>query len=102
MTRAFALLTALILATSLAVPAQAAFVCKPPMVGPYAGHAKNKNFARGLARTAWKAKVTAKWNPSWSNWSNARDKTYKCLRRTSLIGTNGWVCRTNAKPCKHQ
>ncbi len=50
--------------------------------------------ARTEARSKWVEVVAAKYGPSWSHLSLARNKNYTCRG-----GDNRWACRFEARPC---
>ncbi len=82
------------------VPADAARVCKTSLRSNTSASMPTRALARASAVTKWSAKVTSRYNLSWSNWDNALAKNYNCWRKTTVIGTNAWRCRATARPCK--
>lgn len=79
---------------------QAAKICRASITSNTSTPSPTRALARASAVTKWAAKVTSRHNLSWANWDNANAKNYNCWRKTTVIGTNSWRCRANARPCK--
>ena len=79
---------ALGITTAGIVTADAARVCKASLRSNTSASMPTRALARASAVTKWSAKVTSRYNLSWSNWDNALAKNYNCWRKTTVIGTN--------------